>query len=183
MKSVANLSRLELAGLVCTTLTDAGIDAVLVGGSCVSIYTNEAFVSLDLDFVVLGIVSNKKISLALDAIGFTPSKSNSRYFEHAETDLVLEFPPSPLMIGDEYIPESNVDDIETEVGVVRLLSPTDCIKDRLANCYYSNDRQCYEQAKMVAHQHGVDWASLKRWHENEGQHEEYEIFFADVKDH
>jgi len=54
VKPVSELSRKELAGLVCETLTEAGIDVVLVGGSCVSIYTNEVFASLDLDFVALG---------------------------------------------------------------------------------------------------------------------------------
>ena len=44
--NVSNLTRIELAGLIGQTLTDHGIDAVLSGGSCVSIYSNERWVSL-----------------------------------------------------------------------------------------------------------------------------------------
>ena len=65
MIDVKVLNRAELAALVCETLSRAGIDAVLVGGSCVSIYTHEKFVSLDLDFIALGSVSNKMIGKAL----------------------------------------------------------------------------------------------------------------------
>ena len=80
------------------------------------------------------------------------------------------------MIGDEYITESNIDGLTTALGVLRLLSPTDCIKDRLANCYYSNDQQCYQQALMVALQQPVDWENLRRWHENERQTAAFDLF-------
>ena len=181
MKPVGELSRKELAGLVCETLTEAGIDVVLVGGSCVSIYTNEVFASLDLDFVALGSVSNKRIANALAAIGFGPRKSNARYFEHPDTSLTLEFPPSPLMLGDEYVPESEVDEMDTSVGTLKLLRPTDCVKDRLANYYYGGDQQCYQQALMVAGKHPVDWKALERWHEIEGEAERFLDFRHDVE--
>ena len=48
--------------------------------------------------------------------------------------------------------------METPVGgSFRLLSPTDCVKDRLANFYHFEDGQCLEQAPMVAGQHPVNW--------------------------
>lgn len=181
MKPIGELSRKELAGLVCETLAEAGIDVVLVGGSCVSIYTNEFFASLDLDFVALGSVSNRRIAAVLAAIGFRSRKSNARYFEHPDTSLTLEFPPSPLMLGDEYVPESNVGEVGTPMGRLKLLRPTDCVKDRLANYYYGGDQQCYQQALLVARQHPVDWKALKRWHENEHQADRYQSFRLDVE--
>lgn len=181
MKPVSELSRMELAGLVCETLTDADIDVVLVGGSCVSIYTSEMFASLDLDFVALGSVSNRRIANVLAAIGFRPKKSNARYFEHPDTSLTLEFPPSPLMLGDEFVPESNIDQMATTMGVLRLLRPTDCVKDRLANFYYGGDQQCYQQALMVARKHPVDWKALERWHENEGEAARFRVFWLEVE--
>ncbi|MEE8060173.1 MAG: hypothetical protein V3T17_20430 [Pseudomonadales bacterium] len=50
MSAVAGLSREELAGLIGEHLRNAGIDVVLSGGSCVSIYFDERYVSKDLDF-------------------------------------------------------------------------------------------------------------------------------------
>jgi hypothetical protein len=63
--SLVGLAVDELAALICETLRSAGIDAVLTGGSCVSVYTHNAFASLDLDFIALGLHSNREIGVAL----------------------------------------------------------------------------------------------------------------------
>ena len=181
MIDVKALNRAELAALVCETLSRAGIDAVLVGGSCVSIYTHEKFVSLDLDFIALGSVSNKMIGKALAVIGFEKKPSGSRYFVHPQTSLYVEFPPSPLMVGDEHIPEDQVGEFTTDQGVIRLLRPTDCVKDRLANYYYHNDEQCYLQAQSVAQLQRVDWDDIQRWHDHEGQGEAFAVFRRGVE--
>ena len=93
----------EIGALVCETLSAAGISAVLTGGTCVSVWTRNEFASLDLDFIALGLHSNKEIARALEGIGFNRSVGNPRYFEHPDTELSLEFPPGPLMVGDEHI--------------------------------------------------------------------------------
>ena len=41
----------ELAGLICDHLKDDGIEAILVGGSCVTVYSNNRYISHDLDYV------------------------------------------------------------------------------------------------------------------------------------
>lgn len=41
----------DLAVYISTVLKDSGIHSVLVGGSCVSIYTSNQYQSYDLDFV------------------------------------------------------------------------------------------------------------------------------------
>ena len=53
MTEINALSRAELAALVVETLAVRGIEVVLVGGSCVCLYTNERFASFDLDFIDL----------------------------------------------------------------------------------------------------------------------------------
>ena len=72
MKDINVLTRAELAALVVTTLAAAGIDVVLVGGSCVCVYTNERFGSFDLDFVDMSYARKKEIAAALAEIGFAP---------------------------------------------------------------------------------------------------------------
>ena len=165
-----------LGALVCETLSQAGISAVLTGGTCVSVWTRNEFASLDLDFVALGLHSNIEIAHAFEAIGFKRGICNPRYFQHPGNDLALEFPPGPLMVGDEHVPDINVDRYATDLGILRLLSPTDCVKDRLAGYYYFSDKQNLLQAVAVAKAHPVDWENLRRWHKAENQIEAFAAF-------
>ena len=166
----------ELGALVCETLLVSGISAVLTGGTCVSVWTRNEFASLDLDFIALGLHSNMDIARALEELGFKRSVGSPRYFEHPDTNLSLEFPPGPLMVGDEHILDQKVDAYATEHGTLRLLSPTDCVKDRLAGYYYFRDEQNLRQAIAVAREQPVDWQDLERWHEVERQVEGFREF-------
>jgi ABC-type transport system substrate-binding protein len=49
MKSVTGMSIGDLAALVADHLRQSGINVVLTGGSCVSIYTQNRYQSYDLD--------------------------------------------------------------------------------------------------------------------------------------
>ena len=180
MKDIGLLTRAELAGLVVTTLAAAGIDVVLVGGSCVCVYTNERFVSFDLDFIDMSYARKKEITNALAKIGFAP-RGASKYFEREDCQWSIEFPSAPLAIGHEQIPRERVAELETATGKIRLLSPTDCIKDRLLWWYLESDGQCWEQALDIAHNHKIQWADLEAWHEGEGYIDEFNNFRQAVK--
>jgi hypothetical protein len=54
VKSVKDMSIGELAAFISSHLKRNGIDAILSGGSCVSIYSENKYVSLDLDFIEFG---------------------------------------------------------------------------------------------------------------------------------
>jgi len=82
---------------------------------------------MDLDFVNAGFTRRAAIREAMDALGFS---EENRYFRHPDTELRVEFPPGPLGVGEE--PVKQIDEIATDTGVVRIISPTDCVKDRLA---------------------------------------------------
>jgi hypothetical protein len=174
--SLAGLAVDELAAVICETLRNAGIDVVLTGGSCVSVYTHNAFASLDLDFIALGLHSNREIGVALSELGFQRKTQASRYFTHPETDMVIEFPSGPLMVGNQIIESEHFDKVATRCGTVRLLSPTDCIKDRLAAFYYWNDEQCNRQAIAVASAQRVNWPDLEAWHKQEGVADRFAAF-------
>jgi len=62
--------------------------------------------------------------------------------------------------------------------VLRLLSPTDCVKDRLAAYYYHHDRQCLEQACLVVKYSDVDLAEVERWSVHEGE----KVKFSEIRD-
>ncbi len=61
---------------------------------------------------------------------------------------------------------------------LRLLSPTDCVKDRLAAYYHWNDRSSLEQAVLVCRDQDVDMREVRRWSLNEDKRPEFEVFKA-----
>lgn len=169
MIGLAGLSIGELAALVAEHLRRKGIDVVLVGGACICIYTDNHYRSFDLDFITTGMSSRRMIRLALEEVGFTEEQ---RYFTHPETDFFIEFPSGPLAIGDE--PPGEIATLSYPTGVLRLLSPTDSVKDRLADYYHWKDRQSLEQALLVAGDQPVDLEEVRRWSEKEGFAAEFE---------
>jgi hypothetical protein len=173
VKHLGEMTIGELAAFVCTHLKNNGIDVVLSGGACVSIYSMNRYQSYDLDFIENITTSRKKIKEVLQKIGFI---EEHRYFRNPETEFFLEFPPGPLSIGDEPVRETVEKEFPT--GLLRLISPTDCIKDRLAAYYHWNDRQSLDQAILVAHTCDIDLGEIERWSMKEGRSNE----FADIRD-
>jgi hypothetical protein len=174
---LSQLGRAETAALIVETLAANGIDVVLVGGSCVCVWTDERFGSFDLDFVDVSYKRRKQIAAALSEIGFKP-RGATRYFENPDSQWSVEFPTAPLAIGHEQIGKERVASVKTAVGTIRLLSPTDTIKDRLLWWYLEGDRQCWEQALDIARNHAVDWPDLKKWHAGEGHADRFDTFRA-----
>nr|MBA3684549.1 hypothetical protein [Planctomycetota bacterium] len=60
------------------------------------------------------------------ALGFT---EKHRYFVHADSRWLVEFPNGPLTVGEER--PKDIVRRQLRTGTLRLLSPTDCVKDRL----------------------------------------------------
>lgn len=160
----------DLAALVTVTLQQKGIDALLVGGACVSIYTVNKYISGDIDFVSHGTM--KEISKALEQIGF--HKKSSRHFERSDCPLFIEFVAPPAAVGNEPITEPF--ELTSKYGKILLLSPTDAIKDRLAAYYHWNDFQALEQAALVAKDQNVNISEIERWSISEGFGDKYQKF-------
>lgn len=161
-----NCTEEDLWRYVAWHLEDAGIYSVLVGGAVVAIYTEGLYRSGDLD-IVPDDFQRKQLEPALEKIGFYPSKG--RYYKHAECDhLVLEFPKGPIEIREEFpvVP----DEVEYEGRIIRLLSPTDCVKDRLAAYIHWRSRDCFDQAVLVCQRQSkrIDFENLQKWCEVEG---------------
>ena len=164
MKSIGEMTRLELAGHISSEFQRHEIDVVLSGGSCVSIYSEEQYVSMDLDFVNAMFAKRDPIRKVMESLGF---EEENRYFRHADTNLLVEFPPGPLGVGEE--PVKQIDELKTGTGVLRIISPTDCVNDRLAWCYHDGDTECLKQAILVAQTNNIDLKEIKRWSDVEGK--------------
>ena len=163
MKKISAMNEAELSAYVQSHLRKQGIEVVLSGGGAVTIYSENKYISKDLDLVNIYAVSRRKIRSAMKELGF---QEEGRYFAHAETKLFIEFPAGPLAIGEEVI--VNIAEKEVLTGMLRIISPTDCVKDRLAAYYHWNDQQCLVQAEYVARAQEVDLQEIERWSEREG---------------
>jgi hypothetical protein len=168
MKPVAKMTRAELAAYIQSHLRGKGIDSVLTGGSAVSIFSGEKYVSLDLDFVITGYAKRSRVLEAMHELGFHQA---GRHFEHPETALVVEFPGGPLSVGKQQV--AKIDVLEYETGLLRIISPTDCVKDRLAAYYHWDDRQSLEQAILVLRTNSIDLSEISEWSEEEGKLEDF----------
>ena len=173
MKSIADMTGSELAAFIQNHLKRKGIDVVLSGGACVSFYSKNKYVSMDLDLINIYIAKRRSIRDTMREIGFI---EEGRHFKHPDTQFIVEFPPGPLAVGEE--PVKNISEIELTTGKLRLLSTTDCVKDRLAAYYHWKDLQCLEQACLVAKHTKIDLKELEIWSKNEDKKKEF-LHFKD----
>ena len=138
-----------------------------------AIWSNGAYESRDLDFVEQGLVPRRDIRRVLTALGFTEA---NRYFTHPDSAFIVEFPSGPLAVGDE--PVRDVTEKSLPTGTLRLLTPTDCVKDRLAAWFHWNDRQALEQARLVATAQHIELEEIKRWSRKEGKTDALKDFLS-----
>ena len=147
-----------------------------------TIYSDNAYVSRDLDFVTSAMLAD--LEPVLTSLGFehagVPRLSQ---FSHPKVEWYIEFPPSPLSFGYLYVDPSDCAVIEYPVGKLRIITPTQSVMDRLAAAYAWKDEQSRDQAILVAAAQDIDWEILKAWFANEGEPEqEYVRFRRAVSD-
>ena len=171
MKQIKKMSQAELAAYIQVSLQKEGIIVVLSGGSAVSFYSSDKYVSKDLDLINTNFARRSKIKSMMEKIGF---HEKGRYFVNPETQFFVEFPDGPLSVGEE--PVKEISEFELATGTLRIVSPTDCVKDRLCAFYFWKDQQGLAQAVLVAESQNVDLKEIKRWSKAEGKEREYEVF-------
>lgn len=175
MKISGKTTMTELGAIVCEALKAEGIDAFLSGGAVVSIYTENKYQSWDLDLITAG--SRKTIKKIMLTLGF--NQDTGRHFIHPDSRIFVEFPGSAVLIGDQPITEFK--SLKTKAGTLKLLMPTDCVKDRLAAYIHWNDKQSLEQAVWVALKHPVKLEQIKKFCQKENAPEKYNDFLAALK--
>ena len=170
-----NITLKELAGYVSEQLRKRGIETVLVGGACVTIYTENRYQSYDLDYVTYE--DMKKVKKALLELGFT---EKARYFQHEGCPWFVEFVSPPAAVGNEYVRTFN--NVETPFGKIKLLRPVDSVKDRLGAFYHWNDKQGLEQAVNICLQQDIDLSEVESWSLSEGQGKKFATFLERFKE-
>jgi hypothetical protein len=175
MKITKSMGRKNFAAAVVHQLEKHGVSCVLVGGACVSIYTDEKHASHDLDFI--SPYSQEAITAALAEIGF---QKEGRYFSHPNSELYVEFPTGPVAIGSQ-LPVKPEGQFKVRNTTVTMYSPTQCVMDRLAAWFHWNDRRSLIHALWVCERQPVNLDKIKRWASKEGNSEKLEQFIQEFK--
>lgn len=164
---------------VASHLSKKGIDTVLVGGAVAAIYSNGLYRSGDLDFVHLSFTV-KGLEEAMLELGFR--KIDVRRYRHPRCKhILIEFPGGPPVgIGEDYKIKPRT--VKFKGSVIKIFSPTDCVKDRLAGYIYFKREENLNQAVLVAKAQGVSYAKIKAWCANEKAEWAYDAFLKKLKE-
>jgi hypothetical protein len=151
---------------VAAALDRFAIEGVLTGGSAATVYAPDAYTSLDADFVLANSPDRKQLRDALADIGYIPMATTGM-FKHPSTRFTIDFPRGPLAVGGDYVHETAT--LERGGIRLRILTPTDCVRDRLAHFYHWNDYTALTAAVAVAksHRETVDIEQVRLWTERE----------------
>jgi hypothetical protein len=132
---------------VAGALAGTRIEAVLCGGSAATMYAPQSYFSYDADFVLDNDDDLNTVAAALSTIGLK-REGRSRIFSHPTCRFTVDFPKGPLGIGNEYVRDVSL--MQRGGVTLRIVTRTDCIRDRLAHYYYWNDQGALEAAIAVA---------------------------------
>ena len=151
---------------VSTALDRHSITGVLTGGSAATVYAPNVYTSYDADFVLTSYPERQRLAQALAEIGYLPSACPGMY-EHLKTVYTLDFPAGPLSVGGDYVHETTT--LERDDLHLRILTVTDCVRDRLSGFYYWDDYTSLNAAVGVAqaHRDRIDFNRLREWTERE----------------
>jgi len=170
------MNNLEIAAFICQELLNIEVKTTLSGGFRVEIYSFGEYTSMDIDLIDQSVFKHREIKKKMLELGFI---EEGKHFRHPDMQYTVEFPASPLAIGQELV--KKISEIETEYGVLRLITPTDSVKDRLAAYYFWNDERSLEQAILVALKNDINFENVRLWSEREGEIEKFEYFLSQYK--
>src|SRR5690606_15564545 len=118
-----NVPITELASIVAAHLKQWRIEVVLVGGLAVEIYTENLYLTKDIDMVNTNYQTPSRLQKAMRELGF---HKQGRIYVNETTDISVEFPSGPLAVGDELIKQTVL--IQLANGVIPVLSVNDVVK-------------------------------------------------------
>jgi hypothetical protein len=161
---------------ICTALERAGIRAVLTGGSAAAVYAPEAYQSDDVDFIASFTSKKKEFDSTLLTLGFV---KNGRIYAHPQIVPTLDFPDDELLIGDELIKETRT--MVRGSLFLHILTPEDCIRDRVSWFYFYNDLSALAAAVGVALAQDADLKLVSEWSLRVGESDKFKVFESRLK--
>jgi hypothetical protein len=171
-----NIGVKDLAALISDALRKDGIEVVLVGGACVTIYSDNRYVSYDLDYSTWE--DKQKVKKSLEKLGF---HEKNKHFCHPDCPYLIEIVSPPVAVGNEIV--NQFQELQTPFGSLKMLRPLDCVKDRLASFYHWDDKQALNQAIEVCSDQNIDIKMIKHWSIDEGFENKFNIFLNALEKH
>ena len=146
---------------VAVHLARCGIDCTLVGGAVVAIYSEGIYKSGDLDIVIenFPLPSQQRLDGVFKEIGFL--RKGMLYHHPQCGHLAIQTLPGPVHVSKDY--RITAEEVKMMNVQVKMLSPTDIVKDRLASCLYFGAMECLDQAELVCRAQTIDWQSVSEW--------------------
>jgi hypothetical protein len=174
-KDFSKLSIKQIVARIREHLVQAGYDPVLTGRACAGVYLGKGVDAKAIDFV-LKEYEVPELADTMKAIGF--ERSGLYAYESKRCPLDVIFAPPPLAVGDDLVKQ--IDEIRVRGGRIKLLSPTDCTRQRLAMYYRWGDEDGFEEAVRMAMEYEVDMDLIKRWSAWEWCTDRYVEFEAEL---
>lgn len=170
LKKISKLPKtnqqIVLGALLSNRFKEENVDFIIVGGAAVQFYTQATYTTKDLDVILRGDTTDI-IERIMGRVGFKRT-TTYRHFEHPLFRFVVEFPPSPIEVGNRCITEVNT--IQTNFGVVKIISVEDIIMDRIIAGVEWKSERSLSQAKLLWKKNKdiIDKKYLKKFAKEEG---------------
>lgn len=139
-----------------------------MGGLAVEIYSENLYLTKDIDLVNTNYTKPKALHSAMAELGVV---KQGRIYCNPSTAITVEFPPAPLSVGDS--PVSEVETLPCGDGEVTILSAVDIVKDRIAAYIHWRDTQSLVQALAVMLKHVIEPAAVREFCLHEGTQQQY----------
>ena len=169
--SFRGLGLKEAAATIFARLDRNGHEPILAGQACAAIYGGGGIRSHALEFVIRDFTA-QQINALMAELGF--ALKEMRTYANPACPFEVIIAPTPLTVGDDVVADARV--IKTSGGPLRMLTPTDCVRQRLSMFYRWGDRAALAEAVQVAKRQPVDLDLVKRWSEWEWATDRFEEF-------
>lgn len=161
---------------IASYLESKNYGVTLVGGGVATIYSKGKYASGDLDFVLDSLFTHKEFKKAMADLGF---ENKTRVYSRSDCPFTIDVSTPPIEIGEDGTPE-----IATQFfagQTIKILSPTECIKDRLNKAFQWKDDQAYQAALAVAKECNFNISKLEKFCIENKMQEIFDEFIKDIK--
>jgi len=174
--SFKGLGLKEVAAVVFSKLLEEGHEPVLTGQGCAVIYGGTSIRARQIEFAIDDYAVDSVCAL-MESLGFRAKEAHT--FSNAVCQFDVLLSPKPLTVGDDAVSDMRV--IKTTCGPLRMLTPTDCVRQRLSMFYRWGDRNALAEAIHVARRQAIDMDFVRRWSEWEWATDRFDEFVRAVQ--
>ncbi len=150
----------EAAVTIATAFNREGIAAVLTGPAASAIHTHDRRTCRHLNYALTPPVSPSRLASALRYLGFDAAPAATSR-AHADSGFSIELTEEPVTLGkgDAVLGQT----LQLKNGFVRVLSPTDCCRERLLRWKSTQGETEMTQAVDVAARCDVNMPIMRAW--------------------